>query len=68
MSSTRVTYATSVSTPVRPAGSIVSKGQANTLLRSLLQSYLKQLSAHPLRTKCLTVGERKHCLLRRSHL
>jgi len=47
---------TSVSTPARPAGSIVSKERANTLLRSLLQSYLRQLSAHPLRTKCITVG------------
>ncbi|GJE87622.1 Mpv17/PMP22 family protein [Phanerochaete sordida] len=53
MSSTRVAYPTTVSTP---AGSLVSKQRANTLLRSLLQAYLRELSAHPLRTKCFTVG------------
>ncbi|EKM61152.1 uncharacterized protein PHACADRAFT_247568 [Phanerochaete carnosa HHB-10118-sp] len=56
MSSTRIIHSTSVSTPARATGSVVSKQRVNTLLRSLLQSYLRQLSAHPLRTKCITVG------------
>ena len=53
MSSTRVTYPTSVSS-ARPAG-LVSQKQAN-LARSFLQAYSAQLASHPLRTKSLTVG------------
>lgn len=56
MSSTRVVYATSASAPAHPAGPLISKERARSLGKSLLQAYVRQLAAHPLRTKCITSG------------